>query len=212
MARDAGCALRTASILNGPQGRWALVVILVGGWACTRVERESAQGTEPPAFSVRGRLDDPLAITWRLDLEGCPVDPDEFRDAVIRAHASWTATGVVGFREAVTSDAPAVVYAWRRAAHGTCTPFGVDTSVAHTGPFGPGTFVHLDAGRDWSERGRLSLFHTSLHETGHVLGLGHSPDPAAVMFATDDVVRERLSSSDLAGIHSLYGGGARWTR
>ena len=74
---------------------FAVVVILVGGWACTRVERESAQGTEPPAFSVRGRLDDPLVITWRLELEPCPVDPDEFRDAVMRAHAAWTATGVV---------------------------------------------------------------------------------------------------------------------
>lgn len=185
----------------------ALVVILAGGWAFSRVERESARETGPPAFTVRGRLDDPLAITWTLDLAGCPVDPDVFRDAVMYAQASWAATGVVGFRAAAAGDAPDVVYAWRAVAHGTCTPFGVDTSVAHTGPVGPGTFVHLDAGRDWSERGDLSLFHTCLHETGHVLGLGHSPDPAAVMFATDDVVRERLSSSDLAGVHSLYGGG-----
>jgi hypothetical protein len=47
------------------------------------------------------------------------------------------------------------------------------------------------------------------HELGHTLGLGHSLDPQAVMFASvhNDGRGARLSDDDRAGISILYGNG-----
>ncbi len=48
---------------------------------------------------------------------------------------------------------------------------------------------------------------TVLHELGHALGLDHSANPDAVMFAraTGGESRRRLTADDIAGLRSLYG-------
>ncbi len=43
-----------------------------------------------------------------------------------------------------------------------------------------------------------------LHENGHVAGLDHSRDRAAVMFPSYQTARCALGSDDLAGIRTLY--------
>lgn len=47
------------------------------------------------------------------------------------------------------------------------------------------------------------------HELGHTLGLGHSGNPQALMYASarDDGRGAALLADDLAGIYSIYGGG-----
>jgi hypothetical protein len=67
--------------------------------------------------------------------------------------------------------------------------------------------VHFDVERDW-RGGELSLEQCALHELGHALGLDHTEDERAAMYPVPSVTRARLAASDLAGIHSLYGGGA----
>jgi hypothetical protein len=49
------------------------------------------------------------------------------------------------------------------------------------------------------------------HELGHVLGLDHSADPTAIMFATIDSAQcwngaRRLGADDIQGLHFIYGG------
>ena len=88
--------------------------------------------------------------------------------------------------------------------------FGRDTSVAATGPVGPGCTVVFDADRSWSETSGSgpSLHQAAVHEIGHVLGLGHTEDPASVLHPQRENGRTRLAPADLAGLHSLYGGGS----
>jgi hypothetical protein len=55
--------------------------------------------------------------------------------------------------------------------------------------------------------GTLDLRSILIHELGHALGLGHSSDPRATMFATGSGLRWRsLEKDDIAGICSLYPG------
>jgi len=48
------------------------------------------------------------------------------------------------------------------------------------------------------------LYQVALHEFGHALGLGHSSDPAAVMYPTATASNRDVGPSDLDGIHALY--------
>lgn len=45
------------------------------------------------------------------------------------------------------------------------------------------------------------------HENGHVVGLGHSSDPDALMFASYSGARCFLDADDIAGLQALYPGG-----
>jgi hypothetical protein len=160
-------------------------------------------------FAVRGRLADPMGISYRIDPRDGPLDPELLRASIERAMEMWESTGVVAFEPAPPNGAAHVIFSWQRGLHGECAAFGTDTSLAHTGPVGPGTYVHFDSDRAWSENGgpdRHPLFQTALHELGHVLGLDHSADPAAVMYTGDAGERSRLTLSDRAGLASLYGG------
>jgi len=159
-------------------------------------------------FSVRGRWDDPSRLRYRLEMARVPVDGAVWRRAVERALGAWEATGVVGFEEAGDDELADVVLSWHRGHHGACLPFGVSPAVAHSGPVGPGSFVHFDIERTWSEDGDEghSLFYTALHELGHVLGLGHSSASDALM-QPEPRAPARLSASEWAGLQSLYGGG-----
>ncbi|MHC4846018.1 MAG: matrixin family metalloprotease [Planctomycetota bacterium] len=159
-------------------------------------------------YAVRGRLLSPDDVSYRCDATDSRVPRDVFEDTVARALAAWNDTGLVGFRPARDGEEADVTFSWGSATHGSCpVPFGVDFSVAHTGPVGPGNFVHLDAGHRWSAEGGRgeSLLVVAAHEAGHVLGLDHSPDPTALMYA--DTTRSAPTPSDLAGLHALYGGG-----
>ena len=164
-----------------------------------------------PPFTLRGRLDDPSAVSWSFDSAPGPLDRDRLRAATQAAAQAWNAaarTAGIGFVEAGDVEPADVVIAWRGAADDPCHLFGHGASVAHTGPMGSGTFVHLDADREWAtaagEPG-VPLTRALAHELGHVLGLEHSLDPASLMFP--DTHAEWPTAADLDGLFSLYGGG-----
>lgn len=164
----------------------------------------------PSGYSLRGRLEDPAEITYRLDFENAPLDHGSIEELFARACAEWSAVAPVGFRPAAEGDGAGVTVSFERATHGRCRPFGIDTAVAHTGPIGAQTYIHIDHGRAWKRDGLregqfIPLYQTFLHELGHVLGLGHSPDPAALMSTNPQT--ERVERSDRDGVRTLYGGG-----
>lgn len=161
----------------------------------------------PAAFSVRERWPDPRDITVWLEAGTAPIGDEAFGRAVERAMAAWNVQDGVRLRRVAEAAGADVQIGWRRGRHGRCAAFGPGADVAHTGPSAPGTFVHFDLGRSWSEAGPAmpSVFHTALHELGHVLGLGHAAVADAVM-STDLQRPEAPSRHDLLGLRSLYGG------
>ncbi len=76
-------------------------------------------------------------------------------------------------------------------------------------------FTAVDGPRclDATETGfvRTDVQNTVTHEAGHSLGLDHSPDPAATMYATGptgEVTKRILAPDDIQGICSIYPRGA----
>ncbi len=63
--------------------------------------------------------------------------------------------------------------------------------------------LHFDADENWNIGSDIDLFSVALHELGHGLGLNHSSDTNAVMYAYYKRV-SGLHSDDIQGIQSLY--------
>lgn len=175
-------------------------------WLVSVVAACAEPAPGPARFAVRGRWPGKRQLGYRIEVAHGPLDARAFERALGSALDAWQATGCARFRPAPAGTTPDVVFAWGREPHDGCVSFGADPGVAHAGPVAPGTFVHFDAGRPWDA---ARLRQAALHELGHVLGLDHSADEAAVMFPQPGPGRTRLAASDLAAIHSLYGGGAR---
>ena len=65
--------------------------------------------------------------------------------------------------------------------------------------------VKLNTSYTFGPTGQWDLESVLIHEFGHSLGLGESPQPGAVMYSTYSGVRHTLSSYDVEGIQSIYG-------
>lgn len=65
--------------------------------------------------------------------------------------------------------------------------------------------VKLNTSYTFGPTGQWDLETVLIHEVGHSLGLGESPQGSAVMYATYSGVRHDLSAYDVEGIQSIYG-------
>lgn len=165
--------------------------------------------SELPHFAVRGRL--PKAeLSLYCDPRLGAVPQEDFERVVDRAIETWNRTGRCELTRSRRLAEAEAVLSFQRLDHGTeCPPFGTESTIAHSGKCEPGTFIHFDRDRLWTEDGERghSLYQATLHELGHLLGLGHSTDEAALMHPATDRRRTNINRSDLAGLHTLYGGG-----
>ena len=158
-----------------------------------------------PPFTVMGRRTDPGNLKWRIDPADCPVAPERFREAAIRAMNRWQDTGAARFLEVEPARQADLVFSWHGGEHDECRFIEWDGGVAHAAGEGPAlAVIHFNKDVDWDRR---SLFCAALHEIGHILGLGHSPVAHAVMYGGYDETHVALTEHDLAGLHTIYGGG-----
>ncbi len=88
--------------------------------------------------------------------------------------------------------------------------FGTTSTIARTyGPPPNGQTaagdVELNTGFNFAPGSHYDLESVLLHEVGHSLGLGESPQPSSVMYSNYEGARQSLSAYDVEGIQSIYG-------
>jgi hypothetical protein len=150
-----------------------------------------------------------------VDRTRSPLAEAELERAVARALEAWSSAGPVGFRRLALPADPGTVDLLVRFTDGSdpaAAGFGRDTSVAATLNPGrradPGPCeVLLDAAHPWEPDG-ADLEAALVHELGHALGLGHVELEGSALHPQRERAAARPGPADLAGLHSLYGGGA----
>ena len=140
------------------------------------------------------------------------------REIIQKAFDRWAAESALGFREVPIGDSSDLSVSFHRGSHGDGSPFdnggGPDGNTLAHAFFPPprgGSWagsLHFDEFERWKDQpgGRgIRLYNVALHEIGHLLGLSHSQDQNAIMYALYDEGRNNLRADDIAGIQSLYG-------
>jgi peptidoglycan hydrolase-like protein with peptidoglycan-binding domain len=132
--------------------------------------------------------------------------------AIRQAFLAWSRVCSLTFTE--VGRGADISIAFRTGDHGDGSPFdGVGIVLAHgfyPPPYGGASAgdLHFDDDETWTTdsppTGRDFLT-VALHEIGHTLGLDHSADVSAVMYAFYGGIRRDLRIDDIAGIRSIYG-------
>ncbi len=135
---------------------------------------------------------------------------DSVESEIERAYAEWSKVVQVTFTQTADSSGPqtlAVLFA--SGAHGDGYPFGGPGVLAHTFypyPVNPEPIAgdqHFNNAESWKIGANVDVFSVALHETGHALGLGHSDNPADVMYPYYQI-HTGLSPGDIAAVQQLY--------
>jgi hypothetical protein len=171
---------------------------------------ESSAISEYRAISTWDKLD----ITYTFVNGTDQLQGDTERDLIRRAFGLWAEQTALTFTE-VADDATAdIVIGWAVGDHGDGDPFdGLGDVLAHASFPNPydnsQVFLHFDDEERWvdSETRNVDLLTVAAHEIGHTLGLAHSNNPDALMYASYSGPRRFLSEDDIAGVQSLYGVG-----
>ena len=117
-----------------------------------------------------------------------------------QAFAIWAAVANVSFREVSDSDA-SDIRVGLSAIDGARNILGRARSFTQGG-FRVRSNIIFDTA-DYSQSGSVGLW-VALHEIGHALGLGHSPNTNAIMYAYSRA-RTSLHADDIAGVQALFG-------
>ncbi|MGR3310790.1 MAG: matrixin family metalloprotease [Candidatus Brocadiales bacterium] len=181
----------------------------------------------PAHRSVTGRLSPYVTVgaKWEKNsllyrfLNSTPDLPiDRQREIIRDAFSRWAKSSALEFNEIQGAESPDLSIAWHHRSHGDGNPFddggGSDgNTLAHAfypPPRGGGWAgsLHFDEFEQWKDQPGgtgIRLYNVALHEIGHLLGLAHSQDTNAIMYAYYSENRNDLRADDIAGIQSLYG-------
>ena len=169
---------------------------------------ESAAISEYRAISTWDKLD----ITYTFFNGTGQLEGEVERDLIRRAFTLWAEQTSLTFTEVADNSTADIVIGWAVGDHGDGDPFdGPGDVLAHASFPNPydnsQVFLHFDDEERWvdSETRNVDLLTVAAHEIGHTLGLAHSGDPNALMFASYSGPHRSLGTDDIAGVQSLYG-------
>ncbi len=140
------------------------------------------------------------------------VPASQVQTEIERAMHAWTAVTNVQFSAGVNAAATATVaIEFGTSVNGDPTPFDPSgTILAHTYyPDPPNAEpiagdMHFNPAETWNVGASTDIYTVALHELGHALGLGHTDNPADVMYPYYRFGAQ-LSPNDIAGVQALYG-------
>ena len=171
-------------------------------------------GTAGAPFVLRGCKYPRNDLTYAF-LNGTPdLAGGREQEIVRQAFQAWEAVANLSFAEVQPDQNPDFRIAWHSGNHGDGDSFdGAGNVLAHAffpppcgGPNAGD--MHFDEGETWIDDptgSGILLLQVAIHEIGHLLGLSHSQDDSAIMFAFYAPDRVNLAQDDIDGINALYG-------
>ena len=172
-------------------------------------------GSTPFApFVLRGCKYNVNDLTYAFMNSTADLAGDREREIVHLAFDVWANVANLSFTEVQPGQSPHFRIAWRAGQHGDGSSFdGPSNTLAHAffpppcgGPNAGD--LHFDEAEQWIDDPTASgilLRQVAIHEIGHLLGLSHSQENRAIMFAYYAPDRISLTDDDIQGIRALYG-------
>ncbi|KAI3905331.1 hypothetical protein MKX01_040022 [Papaver californicum] len=146
-------------------------------------------------------------LTYQFTFSGSAttkIDNQTLSSVCAQAFATWAAVSHFQFKEVGEGEHADIFVGFRRGDHGDGAPFDGPGNVVGHAFFPTDGRLHYDADENWSSSpasDQLDLESVTVHEIGHILGLGHTSDGNAVMFPTigQGMVKRQLGSDDIMG-------------
>lgn len=169
-------------------------------------------------YELDGRKWNKTDLTYYFENGTSDIINDNERSAVKSAFTVWSNATNLTFTEVFSANSADVVIKWATGNHGdgSANSFdGTNGVLAHAfyPPPNSGALagdVHFDDDEMWTDQissngyQPIDLVTVAIHEIGHSLGLKHSQEPNAIMYAYYYGSNRQLQCDDLIAIDLLY--------
>ena len=147
-----------------------------------------------------------INLSYRYENFSPDLSNSVIKGAITFSLDQWKNVTPLNFSE--VSSAGDIRISWQVGDHGDGYPFDGSSGVLAHAFYPEHGGLHFDDAETWSNNNPpsgIDLISVALHELGHSLGLGHSSDTNAVMYAYYGGIRRDLRTDDINGIQAIYG-------
>ncbi|MGC4128956.1 MAG: matrixin family metalloprotease [Bergeyella sp.] len=167
-------------------------------------------------YVLEGRKWDKTNLTYYFENGTNDISGNDESLAIKQAFQVWSDASSLTFTEVFNANNADIVIKWATGAHGDSSSFdgqsGVLAHAFYPPPNSGGLAgdVHFDDDEIWTDQivygssQPIDIVTVAIHEIGHSLGLAHSQDPNAIMYAYYNGSRRELHTDDLTAIDLLY--------
>jgi hypothetical protein len=158
------------------------------------------------------------SLTYRFVNTTPDLSASRVKAAIASAKTRWEDVADITLAE-VSGSSSDINIRWFA---GTNHPAGFNdfdgpSNVLAWGHFPEQGKLYFDEDETWTDAdpipagtGNIDLESVAVHELGHVLGLDHSADTSAVMYAYYNGIRRNLTADDIDGMQTQYGPSFGW--